>query len=321
MKYTNRTKKELIEEILELSRKIDELNEREEASLLLLQNPNSIILKMNVNGKITFVNDFALNFFGYTEEEILDKNMVGTILPSNESSIEDTEDLLEDIIRYPELYRSIESENICQNEQKVWVTWTYRALTDSNGGIYEIICIGNDITRQKYVEEELKKATQTDLLTGLSTRKDFVEKFEHEKYRFSRNNKPFSLVLCKIMEFKDITDIYGPDCGDYILKKIADIFKKSLRKSDVVGRWAGEEFILLFPETNLKGSKTAAEKIHANISSGSLNYQDHKLIIPINFCVCLYDRVKLLDVIVNKAYDCLEEADPEESNKIYILQE
>ena len=159
------------------------------------------------------------------------------------------------------------------------------------------------------------------MLTGLSTRKEFIEKFEHEKYRFSRNNKPFSLVLCEIKKFKDITEIYGPDCGDYILKKIADIFIQSLRKIDVVGRWAGEEFILLLPETNLKGSKTATEKILANVSSGSLNYQNHKLIIPVNFCLCLYDSVKLLDVIVNNAYDCLDEADPDELNKIYVIEE
>lgn len=321
MKVNHRTKKELLEEIQELRRKIEILNEHEESSLLLLQNPNSIILKMDVKGDIIFVNDFALHFFGYTEEEMLGKNMVGTILPSDESSIEDIEDLLEDIIRYPELYRSIESENICQNEQKVWIAWTYRALTDSNGEVFEIICIGNDITRQKYVEEELKKAAKTDLLTGLSTRKEFIEKFEHEKYRFSRNNKPFSLVLCEIKKFKNFTDLYGPACGDYILKKIADIFKQSLRKSDVIGRWSGEEFILFLPETNLKGSITATEKILANISSGSLNYKGQKLIIPMNFCVCLYNRIKLLDAIVNKAYERLKEAEPKELNRIYMIEE
>jgi len=319
MKDHRKTKKDLISELQDLRRKITEFQKREETSLLLLQNPNSIVLRIDRNGNFTFINEFAQRFFGYSEDEIVGNHIVGTIVPETNTAEDEYNRLIQDIFLSPEVYETIEYENVCSNGEKVWISWTFRAIPDAGGEINEIICIGNDISRQKFIEEELKKVTRTDLLTGFSTRRDFIDKFEQEKYRFSRNNKAFSVVMSEIRNYKEITEIHGPDCGDYLLKKIAGAYKESIRRSDIVGRWAGDEFIMLLPETELHGGTVVSEKILSNIASQTITFENTDIPVNMCFCVGVYDHEMELNELVNKAYDSIDEIKPEDENRIITI--
>jgi hypothetical protein len=124
----------------------------------LVQNANSIILRMDTSGRITFFNEFAQSFFGYTEEEILGKNVVGTIVPEIDSSGRNLATMVEDIGRRPELYASSESENMRRDGERIWVAWTNKAIYDEEGRISEVLCVGNDITERRQAEEELRRA-------------------------------------------------------------------------------------------------------------------------------------------------------------------
>jgi PAS domain S-box-containing protein len=136
----------------------EELRKREETYRELVQNANSIILRMDLKGNVTFFNKFAQSFFGYSEGEIIGRNVVGTIVPEVDSSGRDLKAMIEDIGSQPELYKNNENENLCSNGKRVWVSWTNKGIHDKNGNISEILCIGNDITERKRVEIELKKA-------------------------------------------------------------------------------------------------------------------------------------------------------------------
>ncbi len=136
----------------------EELRKREETYRELVQNANSIILRMDLKGNITFFNEFAQSFFGFSEGEIIGRNVVGTIVPEVDSSGRDLKAMIEDIGSQPELYKNNENENLCSNGKRVWVSWTNKGIHDKNGNISEILCIGNDITERKRVEIELKKA-------------------------------------------------------------------------------------------------------------------------------------------------------------------
>ena len=319
MKDHRKTKKDLINELQDLRIKITEFQKREETSLLLLQNPNSIVLRIDRDGNFTFINEFAQRFFGYSEDELLGNHIVGTIVPETNTAEDEYNRLIQDIFLNPKVYETIEYENICSNGDKVWIAWTFRAISGTEGEIDEIICVGNDISRQRFIEEELKKVTLTDLLTGFSTRRDFIEKFEQEKYRFSRNKKTFSVVMSEIRNYKEITETYGPDCGDYILKKIAEVYKESIRRSDIVGRWAGEEFIILLPETELQGGAVVSEKILSNIASQKITFESTDIPVNICFCVGVYEQEMKLNDLVDTAYDRFDEIKPEDVNKIITL--
>lgn len=130
-----------------------ELKESEEKFRSLVQNANSIILRMDTRGNINFFNDFAQKFFGYSEKEILGKNVVGTIVPETSSLGQDLSSLIERIAKHPNAYLSNENENMTHDGRRVWISWTNKAIYDKQGIVTGILSIGNDITDSRKAEE------------------------------------------------------------------------------------------------------------------------------------------------------------------------
>ena len=136
----------------------EELRKSEEKYRELVESSNSIIMRRDISGRITFFNEFAQKFFGYSQEEILGRNVVGTIVPPADSSGRDLSKMIEDIGKNPERYVSNVNENMRSNGDRVWVAWTNRPLLNEQGDVVELLCIGNDITDRKLAEEKLKAA-------------------------------------------------------------------------------------------------------------------------------------------------------------------
>jgi PAS domain S-box-containing protein len=125
----------------------------------LVENANSIILRMDTSGKITFFNEFAQNLFGYEEIEILGKNVEETIFASSESSGFDLKTLVESLRRDPEQHGVSESENRRRNGEPVWIAWTYKPIInqDSTLNFREILCIGTNLTDLRRAAKENKE--------------------------------------------------------------------------------------------------------------------------------------------------------------------
>jgi PAS domain S-box-containing protein len=131
------------------------LRESERKYRELVQNANSIILRVTPQWDITFFNEFAQSFFGYTEDEILGRNAVGTIVPESEATGRNLVQLMDDIVSRPEQYRYNENENMRSNGEHIWVAWANNAIVDEEGRVIEVLCIGTDITERKRTEAEL----------------------------------------------------------------------------------------------------------------------------------------------------------------------
>ncbi|MBN2122888.1 MAG: PAS domain S-box protein [Deltaproteobacteria bacterium] len=144
------------------------LGESEAKYRELVQNANSIILRMDVQGRVTFFNEFAQRFFGYTEQEILGRNVVGAIVPETETTGRDLAQMIRDIGVDPERYETNENENIRKNGERVWVAWTNRAIRDEQGNIVEILCIGNDMSERKRLEAELRQSQKMEAIGTLA---------------------------------------------------------------------------------------------------------------------------------------------------------
>ncbi|MCB1942780.1 MAG: PAS domain S-box protein, partial [Candidatus Accumulibacter sp.] len=123
----------------------------------LVENANSIILRWNPEGQVTFINEFGLQFFGYAEEQLLGRHVVGTIVPPFESSGQDLRALMKDICRSPERFEHNINENIRCGGERVWVAWTNRAIVDASGKVVEVFSVGSDITERKHAEVELQR--------------------------------------------------------------------------------------------------------------------------------------------------------------------
>lgn len=149
---------EIALDITERKRAEDALRESEEKYRELVENANSIIIRWDMQGNLTFFNEFAEMLFGYSKNEILGRNVVGTIVPLSESTGRDLDDMIEDVKRYPERYKLNVNENMCKNGDRVWIAWTNKAIHDEHGNVVEILSVGNDITERKRAEEELESA-------------------------------------------------------------------------------------------------------------------------------------------------------------------
>lgn len=132
------------------------LHASEENYRQLVENADCIILRMDTNGNITFFNEFAQNLFGYAEQDILGKNVVGTIVSKIDRFGQNFSKTAKTIRQYPERYAAYEAENVCKNGRRVWVVWANKLIRDRQKNITEILCVGHDITERKQMENELR---------------------------------------------------------------------------------------------------------------------------------------------------------------------
>jgi len=146
------------------------LKESEKKYRELVESANSIIMRMDTFGNITFINKYAEDFFGYRQAEIIGRNVVGTIVPAMDSEGRDLRKMIECIGKSTEAYVANVNENMRSNGERVWISWTNRPVQDDNGEIVEILCIGNDLTENKRSSERLKKVVQ-----DLREARDYLE--------------------------------------------------------------------------------------------------------------------------------------------------
>ncbi|MFA5224588.1 MAG: PAS domain-containing sensor histidine kinase [Candidatus Omnitrophota bacterium] len=145
----------------------------------IVENSNSIILRMDTRGDVIFFNRYAQGFFGYSQEEILGKNVIGTIVAPTDSSGRDLKAMIDDMAMHPAEYVENKNENILRSGERVWIAWTNKAVLDKDGRVKEIICIGNNITKLKQAEEEILKAKEA-AESANKAKSSFLANMSHE---------------------------------------------------------------------------------------------------------------------------------------------
>jgi diadenylate cyclase len=139
----------------------DALRESEAKYRDVLQNTQSIIIRMDTQGTITFFNHYALTFFDYTSEEVIGKNVVGTIVAEKSRVQHGLSVMADDIGFNAEGYAVNVNENVRRNGDRVWIAWINKAIRDEQGRLTEILCIGNDITDRRRGAGEVRISTET----------------------------------------------------------------------------------------------------------------------------------------------------------------
>jgi len=124
----------------------------------LVENANSIILRWTPQGKITFINDFGLRFFGYASEDLIGRHVVGTIVPADRPGGQDLCALMSEICRDPARFEHNVNQNMRSNGERVWVAWTNRAVLDEQGRVSELFSVGADISARKFAEDRLAES-------------------------------------------------------------------------------------------------------------------------------------------------------------------
>lgn len=181
----------------------------------------------------------------------------------------------------------------------------------------------------KHLQDELKEKNAqlqelsgTDDLTKLANRRRFMEQFTNEFERAKRYKSELSFLILDLDFFKQVNDSYGHLAGDSVLIQIAIVMKESVRTSDLVGRYGGEEFAILLPETGSKGSRIYAERIRKRIESSEFDAGGKQIHITVSGGIAAYPQILAdsVDEFWRKADAALYRAKKNGRNRIEIAK-
>ncbi|MEG4047548.1 PAS domain S-box protein [Microcoleus sp. Pol17_C1] len=187
----------------------------------LVENANSMIVQLDSEGKITFFNECAETFFGYSEAEIIGKSAIGTIIPKTDLSESDLAAMIRDCLTQPEKYFQNENENIRSNGERVWIAWTNKPLLDAKGNVAGLLCIGTDISDRKQAEIALQ-ASESELRALFAAMNDviFVIDIEGRYLKIAPTNPELLYKPSAELINKTLHDILPQETADFFLSQI-----------------------------------------------------------------------------------------------------
>lgn len=288
--YQDLSKDQLIRKIDELSTLLQniqaEKNQQELLNFPWVGNLGNWYWHVKTN-RVIF-NDQKIIALGYSRNEIPEE--VGFEFFTEKLHVDDSSQVMESMRTH--LYDKspvYECTYRIQKKDGSWVWFYDRGVItnrDKDGKPELITGIVFDITEQKRKEELLTMQTQrleevsrTDFLTNLNNRRALFERMNYETKRASRTKEPLSVIMLDIDHFKQVNDQYGHLTGDKVLVETAKIILSSVRSTDIVGRYGGEEFMIIMPACPASNAFTVAEQIRESVA---LNTFDEDIRITIS---------------------------------------
>jgi diguanylate cyclase (GGDEF)-like protein/PAS domain S-box-containing protein len=238
----------------------------------------ALIYRYTTEGIVTLANAAVCSYFGAKADEIIGM------------SIYDVMDA-ENIDRAKNHLASITAENpILAHEHsgtdsvgnRKWFQWTDRLILSDDGQPLGYQGIGLDLTERKMYEEELLELASTDMLTGLLNRRQCILLGKQALLSCRQENHSFSLLIIDLDLFKNVNDSLGHLAGDHVLQKFAALCTNILDESNIIGRYGGEEFIIMLPKTNLKQALVIGENLRKKVETMEISLDKHQFNITIS---------------------------------------
>ncbi|ONF45072.1 sensor domain-containing diguanylate cyclase [Marinobacter lutaoensis] len=177
----------------------------------------------------------------------------------------------------PYLFRFRNTRPITGIEEYMFQNLTISPLSGPNGVVEKVCLMVYDVTdiatskrALERANEQLEKLSMTDRLTGLLNRGTWENLVDAEYERFRRYGHTTTLVMFDIDHFKKVNDTYGHLAGDEVIKRTAEVTKRAIRQSDSAGRYGGEEFGIILPETDAEGAYIICERIRETIERSTV---------------------------------------------------
>jgi len=176
------------------------------------------------------------------------------------------------------------------------------------------------LMRMKWLYSETKYLTIIDSLTGLYNRRYFQQSIEREFSRAKRYGNHLTIAMIDLDFFKKINDQYGHQFGDKVLVDVATIFKDSLRRTDYISRYGGEEFVLILPETDKENAYIPLERIRQKISEIPIYFENKPVTVTVSIGIANYCREHNdSDALIKSADVALYKAKESGRNKVLFL--
>lgn len=185
---------------------------------------------------------------------------------------------------------------------------TLGPLRNETGRITSLFIAVQDVTEFVLYEQRLLEMTRVDSLTGLYNRRFLTQRLDEELERSRRHGNPLCLIILDVDHFKKINDTRGHLCGDLVLRTLSQALRDIFRKSDIPGRFGGEEFICILPETTLEQAGLLAERCRTQIAGIPLSYQELPLSITVSMGVAEMVPGDTFDSLIKRADDAMYQA-------------
>lgn len=178
-------------------------------------------------------------------------------------------------------------------------------------------CVGIIYQRRtRMLREQLESLAERDPLTGVLNRRGFYSRMTAELSRAIRDHQPLCLLLLDIDHFKRINDQFGHDAGDKCLVNVVNCLNRLLRKSDIISRFGGEEFIVVLPNSSLKMSTVLAERLRSCVAYHG--DPDFPVAITMTIGVAFFDGEESLNALIKRADVAMYEGKATGRNKVVI---
>jgi len=173
--------------------------------------------------------------------------------------------------------------------------------------------VKDEMLRQRIAAETMRQLAHTDQLTGVANRRRFYSDLRDEMEKARRYGRPLCVILFDLDHFKDINDSYGHERGDVVLREIVQAIEPVLRATDHLGRWGGEEFIIMTPETDLHQSHRLAERLRESIARHEIDTIPG---ITASFGIARYKADDTEQALIKRADEALYRAKTRGRNRV-----
>jgi diguanylate cyclase (GGDEF)-like protein/PAS domain S-box-containing protein len=253
----------------------EELRISEERYRLLAENARDVIWTMEPDGTVSYLSPSIQLLRGISPEDAMAQPLEQIHPPeSRQRSQAYFNQLREDVQagRAPQPFRG-ELEYYCQDGSTIWAEVIALPIVDAGGHFQKLLGVSRDISERKRFENELMVINQqlqelatTDGLTGIWNRRHLEAQIQQVIERADRYAEPLALILCDIDLFKRINDRLGHQLGDQVLIEFCRRIRCTLRSTDAFGRWGGEEFLIVLPQSDVQSAAALAEKLRQLIA-------------------------------------------------------
>ena len=225
----------------------------------------ALLVALDLSARVTMLNQRGEEILGYAEAELLGKNWIDTIIPPEHRELVRIRFQQTIAGNRPTTKSAADMEVLTRDGKRRIISWTNSVLRNLQGEIVGTLSSGVDVTERRHMEAELLRLVATDPLTGLSNRRNLLEAGQREFQLYLRHQRPLSVCLMDIDHFKRINDSYGHAIGDLVLVRLAEVCRSTLRTADLCGRFGGEEFVIILPDTPLETACNAAERLRSRL--------------------------------------------------------
>ncbi len=267
-----------------------------------------MVLTRLADSRVLLANRRAAAMFDVPLQEI-----VGREAPQHWVNLAERGRYLEHVFRYGRM-DDFETEMRSASGRTFWARLSGQRLRF--GGDDALLAAIVDVTVQRQTHEVLVEQATHDQLTGLYNRRHVEDVLRKELDRAQRHARPLAVAMLDADHFKNINDTYGHQTGDEVLRAISDRCRRTLRSNDVLGRYGGEEFLIVFPETNLEEAGAVAERLRVAVAESPIQVGDNALAVTVSIGVASFAAGQDLEKLFERADSALYAAKQDGRNLV-----